>query len=298
MSAVDTTTHATVIPTVWEPMFEFVAQQPRGVAEKFWDVSERTQGPGKIFKINILPKLSVVAGFGSGDLRVWAAGSTVNYVSSLTSLPITLTQSLKHVGIQIEPDIEDFSVSALADAYVPVLAEAVYQGLDIDILNLYSEFNSSDTVGSSTSNFTLADFLLALQRLRSNAKDKMADGEPFVGIYNLGQMDKILSYSDIVNAAVRGTGPGAAVNGKIPLVYGGEILLTGNVISSTGRRNLVAARKAIVWGKKYAAKIETDRQDLITKVIAYCNWGVKSAHSYTTYSSTGGSDLAVGHTTS
>lgn len=277
-------------------MFEFVAQQPRGVAEKFWDVSDKVQGPGNVYKINILPALSVVAGFATGDLRTWAVGGSVNYVASLTPSVITLTQSLKHVGIQIEPDVEDYSVTALADAYVPVLAEAAYQGLDIDLLNLYSEFNASDNVGAATTNFTLADFLLALQRLRKNAKDKMADGEQFVGIYDLGQMDKILSFSDIVNAAVRGTGPGAAVNGKIPLVYGGEILLTGNVISSTGRRNLVAARKAMVWGKKYAAKIETDRQDLITKVIAYCNWGVKSAHSNTTYGA-GGKDLAIQHLT-
>lgn len=278
-------------------MFEHAAQQPRGVAEHFWDVSSQVQGPGNIYKINILPALSVVAGFGSGDLRVWSAGSSVNYVSALTSVAITLTQSLKEVGIAIEPDVQDFSVAALADAYVPVLAEAVYQGLDIDLLNQYGDFYASDTVGSSTTNFTLANFLLALARLRKNAKDKMADGEPFVGVYDLGQMDKILSYSDIVNAAVRGTGPGAAVNGKIPLVYGGEIMLTGNVISSTGRRNFVAAKKALVWGKKYAAKIETDRQDLITKVIAYCNWGVDSGYSYTTFGNTAGSDLWVGHTT-
>ena len=207
-----------------------------------------------------------------------------------------MTLSLKQVGIQIEPDVEDFSVASLADNYVNVLAEAAYQGLDIDALNLYSEFNASDNVGSSTTNFTVPDFLLALQRLRSNAKDKMAAGDPFVGIYNLGQLDKILSFSDIVSASVRGAGPGAVVNGKIPLVYGGEIMLTGNVISSTGRRNLIASRKAIAWGKKYPAKIETDRQDLITKVIAYCNWGVKSVHSNTTYGG-GGKDLAVQHIT-
>lgn len=295
-NAVDRTGHAGLIPTLWEPQLEYVAQQPRGVAEAFWDVSDKVQGPGNTYKINILPALTVTAGFASGDLRTWAVGGSVNYNGGLTPFTVSLALSLKAVGIAIEPDVEDFSVTKLADAYLPVMAEAIYQGIDIDILNLYSEFASGDNVGSSTANWTIADFLLGLQRLRKNAKDKLKDGDDVMGFYCIGQLDKILSFSDVVNASVRGERVGAAVDGVLRTVYGVKIKLTENIVSSTGRRNLIAAKKAIVWGKKYPAKIETDRVDLVEKVIAYCNWGCKSAHSNTTYSGTG-KDLAVQHLT-
>lgn len=304
MAAVDRTSHASLIPTVWEPAVEFAAQQPRGIAQRIWDVSSRVKGKGNVYKVNILPALSVSQTAGSpgtwaagSDLKSWTVGGSVNYVSSLTPFVITLTMSLKQVGIKIEPDVEDFSVTGLADAYSPVVAEAVYQGVDIDALNLYSEFNAGDNVGSSTTNWSEADFLLGLSRLFANGRDKLVPGTtPIFGVYDLGQIDNVLSFSGVTNAAVRGEKNGATMTGRIGMVYGVDLMFTGNVLSSTGRRNLLFAKKAMIYGRKSVAKVETDRQDLITSVIAHCVWGVKSAHSNTTYGGSG-RDLAVQHLT-
>lgn len=297
-NSIDRTTHAGVIPTVWEPLFEFAAQQPRGVAEQVWDVSEKVQGAGNVYKLNILPALSVVAGFGSGDVRPWTVGGSVNYVASLSPSTMTMTLSLKQVGITIEPDVAELSVSDLADAYTPIGSEAMYQGVDIDAFNLYSEFNSSDNVGSATTNFTEADFLTALTTLLKNAKDKAMPGDtPIYGWYDLGQYDNVLGWSNIISASTRGEkGLGPVATGRVETVYGAKLNFTSNVISSSGRRNMLFMKKAIAYGRKQFPQVETDRQDLITKLIFWCIWGVKSVHSNTTYGG-GGKDLCVVHLT-
>ena len=305
-TSVTRTDHANLIPSVWEPAVEFQAQQPRGVAQRIWDVSSRVKGKGNVYKVNILPKLAVAQTAGSPGtwvapptsvLQAWSSGGTASYASTLTPFLITLTTTLKYVGITIDPDVEEYSVTGLADAYAPVVAEAIYQGVDIDVLNLYSHLASGDNVGTATTNWNEADFLLGLSRLYSNGKDKLVPGTtPIFGVYDLGQIDNVLSFAGVSNAAVRGEKNGAYMTGRIGLVYGVDLMFTGNVMSSSGRRNMIFAKKAFMYGRKSNAKIETDRQDLITKIIATCSWGSTSAHSNTTYGGSG-SDLAIQHLT-
>jgi len=107
----------------------------------------------------------------------------------------------------------------------------------------------------------------------------------------LMQLDHIISDPNVVNASVRGTREGVAVTGKMGTLYGVPIHLSQKCYSSTGLHGFVANKKAIAWGRKYNVKIETDRQDLINKVIAYCTWGVRSIHAFDVLGAATGNQL-------
>lgn len=291
-----TVNHSIVIPTVWEPMFEFTANQPRGLAERVWNISDRVQGSGNTYNLTILPAYAPTAptgtapdqSFASGNVMTWVGDDSTkqaNYVTVGTPTQKQIKFRLNNIAIKLDPDIQTFSVSDLAEAYTPVLAESLYQAIELELFYLIGNTtlwpsNATFEIGTDATPFSEANFLSGLGTLLTNAKDKLAPGDSEIfAVYDLNQIDNVLNVGNIVNASVRGEKNGAAMTGRIKTVYGVDFMFTGNVpTQGAGNSNFLFARKAMAYGRKSNAKIETDRQDLITKIIAHCIWGANQVH--------------------
>lgn len=161
-----------------------------------------------------------------------------------------------------------------AKAYAPVLAEGLYQNIEETILGKHA--TTVTTVGTSSAgyNFLEADFLTGLAQLHANGKDKVVPGKIYA-IYHPLQYDNMMGTSNIVSAAVRGENNGPAKTGVIGLSNGANIFFTSNVQLLTANMcNLIIAPKWLILARKNRPKIEMERTNLTTRVVASTQYGV------------------------
>lgn len=159
-------------------------------------------------------------------------------------------------------------------AYAPVLAEGLYQNIEETILGKHA--TTVTTVGTSSAgyNFLEADFLTGLAQLHASGKDKVVPGKIY-GVYHPLQYDNMMAISNITSAAVRGESNGPAKTGVIGLSNGCNIFFTSNVqLGTTGFCNLLLVPKWLILGRKNRPKIEMERTNLATRVVASTQYGV------------------------
>jgi len=175
--------------------------------------------------------------------------------------------------VELYEDVLNTTIVDAAKAYAPVLAEGLYQNIEETILGKHA--TTVTTVGTSSAgyNFLEADFLTGLAQLHANGKDKVVPGKIY-GIYHPLQYDNMMSISNIVSAAVRGESNGPAKTGVIGLSNGANIFFTSNVqLGTTGFCNLLIVPKWLILARKNRPKIEMERTNLATRVVASTMYG-------------------------
>ena len=243
---------------------EYGVNASRGLIPAIWDTGEQFFGPG--YKVHI-PIIATVAGaaFTTGALTF----------TNNTDTEIVTTPTVAYSAIQIE---EPLLIPAVADPvklYAPALAEGIYQKIDVDGLALYAGYTTNDKTDAA--DFTEATFQSLVSTMLTNGGDKVMPGQ-LTGFYHPAKWDAIFQLGNFTNAAVRGEGAGPAKTGVIGMAYGVNFVFTSNVATSTTIRNLILAKKAMVLVRKNRPKIEMERTDLSTKVVASMMYGIVVGH--------------------
>jgi hypothetical protein len=265
-ASVTSATAGTLISNLWSDQIEYAANDVRGVVNFVTDTGERWFGPGGG---NILfPNVGSIAA------TAYGAGTTVLTFTANTEGVTTVNPLVIYTGVELYEDFLNTSIVDAVKAYAPVLAEGLYQHIEETILGKHA--TTVTTVGSSAAgyNFLEADFLTGLAQLHANGKDKVVPGKIY-GIYHPLQYDNMMAISNIVSASVRGETNGPAKTGVIGMSNGTNIFFTTNVaLTSATICNLLIVPKWLILARKNRPKIEMERSNLATKVIASTQYGV------------------------
>jgi hypothetical protein len=204
----------------------------------------------------------------------YGAGSTTLTLTSNTEGVTTVNPTVIYTAVELYEDVLNTTIVDAVKVYAPVLAEGLYQNIEETILSKHQ--TTITTVGTSSAgyNFLEADFLTGLAQLHANGKDKVKPGSIY-GIYHPLQYDNMMAVSNIVSAAVRGESNGPAKTGVIGLSNGCNIFFTSNVQLLTANMcNLLIAPKWLILARKNRPKIEMERTNLATRVVASTQYGV------------------------
>jgi len=162
--------------------------------------------------------------------------------------------------------------------YGPALSEGLYQKPDIDGLSLFAGFTSNDSTDAG--DFTAATFQGLVSKILANGGDKVQLGQ-LDGWYHPLKWDAIIQIADFTNAAVRGEDNGSAKTGSLGMAFGVNFNFTANVQTSTTLRNLIVSKKSMVLVRKNMPKLEMERTDLTTKVVASMMYAIVVLHQAT-----------------
>ena len=266
MAAVTSATAATLISNLWVEEIEYAANDVRGVVNFVIDTGEKYFGPGGG---NILfPNVGTIAA------TAYGAGTTTITFTANTEGVTTVNPTVVYTAVEIYEDVLNTTIVDAVKAYAPVLAEGLYQNIEETILGKHA--TTVTTVGTSSAgyNFLEADFLTGLAQLHANGKDKVVPGKIYA-IYHPLQYDNVMAISNIVSASVRGESNGPAKTGVIGLSNGANVFFTSNVQLLTANMcNLIIVPKWLILGRKNRPKIEMERTNLATRVVASTQYGV------------------------
>lgn len=250
------TTDAKLLSELWANQPEYAVNNTRGFIKSIWDTGQQYAGPG--FKLHIPIVGTIAASTFAGT------GAIANTVAN-TETEITATPTVKYAAVYITEDTELTTAYPTVRTYTPALAEALYQQIDIDGLSLYASFTSTDITDAA--GFTEGGFQQVVSSILANGGDKVQLGQ-LDGWYHPLKWKEILSLGNFTNAAVRGEDNSSAKTGNLGMAYGVNFNFTKNVQTSTTLRNLVVSKKSMILVRKNVPKIEMERSDLITKVVA------------------------------
>ena len=247
-------------------MIENAANDVRGVVNFVTDTGERWFGPGGG---NILfPNVGNIAA------TTYGAGTSALTFTANTEGVTTVNPTVVYTAVELYEDVLNTTIVDAVKAYSPVLAEGLYQNIEETILSKHA--TTVTTVGTSSAgyNFLEADFLTGLAQLHANGKDKVVPGKIYA-IYHSLQYDNMMAVSNMVSASVRGENNGPAKTGVIGLSNGANVFFTTNVQLLTANMcNLLIVPKWLILARKNRPKIEMERSNLTTKVIASTQYGV------------------------
>lgn len=248
-----------LIPQLWETEVEYDVNNVRGVVQFVTDTGSKYFGPGKTInwpRIPALPSANVKTNY-----------PTVTYADPSTTVNVTATPAVVYTGLILQEDVILTTMSDAVQLYSPLLAEGLYQKVDADILGQHAGFTGVSTV-TDGAGWTEANFALAMERLLEAAGDKAQIGG-LVGVYDITQWGNMVTTSNTVSAAYRGEANGAAKTGEVNLVFGTKIFYTANVTGTDpASNNMIFAKKGIWIARKNRPKVEMERTDLTTKVMA------------------------------
>ena len=266
MASVTSATAATLISNIWADDIENAANDVRGVVDFITDTGDKYFGPGGG---NVLfPNVGAIAA------TAYGAGTTTLTFTANTEGVTTVNPTVIYTAVEIYEDAALTAIKDLVKVYAPPLAEGLYQNIEETILGKHA--TTVTTVGASSAgyNFLEADFLTGIAQLHANGKDKVQPGN-FAAIYHPLQYDNMFAVSNIVSAAVRGEQNGPAKTGVINMSNGAKVFFTSNVQLLTANMcNLIIAPKWLILARKNRPKIEMERTNLATRVIASTMYGV------------------------
>ncbi len=260
MANVTTTTAAAVIPEIWEAEVEFAAHNHRGFAGRIMEF--QFSGPGDVLHI---PKI--------GAISAAAFAGTVSYTAN-TETSVDITPDVSYAAVQIDRKADMRAVTSLGNIYQVELGQSLAQYEDEQIAGLYAGLSQS--VGGA-SDFSEANFLLAIRDLIQGGKNKVLMGEtPIWGVFHPAQWDHVLAVANINSASVRGEENGPAKTGTIGLAYGVNIDFSSSVQVSTTARNMIYTDRAFAIARKQTptVDVEFDADTLSTKIVASQDFGV------------------------
>lgn len=261
------TTAAKLLSEIWSDQPEYAVNNTRGFTKSIWDTGETYFGPG--FKVHI-PIVGTIAASSY-------SGSVANVIAN-TETEITATPTVKYTAVYIQEDVEQTTAYPTVRTYTPALAEGLYQQVDIDGLSLFAGFTSNDSTDAA--DFTAATFHGLMSKIVSNGGDKVQLGQ-LDGWYHPLKWDTIMGIADFYSAAVRGEGNSAAKTGNLGMAFGMNFNFTKNVQTSTTLRNLIVSKKSMILVRKNRPKIEMERSDLLTKVVASTMYAIVVLHEAT-----------------
>lgn len=247
-----------LVPELWETEVEYDVNNIRGVAQFTLDTGSKYFGPGRIVnwpRIPALPSANVKTNY-----------PTVTYSDPSTTVNITATPAIVYTGMILQEDVLLTTLSDAVQLYSPLLAEGLYQKVDADILALHGSF--TPTTVTDAAGWTEANFALAVERLMESGQDKVQIGG-ITAVYDITQWGNIMTTGNAVSAAYRGEMNGAAKTGMIDTIYGVKFFFTANVTGTDpASNNMIFAKKAIWIARKNRPKVEMERTDLTTKIMA------------------------------
>ena len=252
------TTDAKLLSEIWAAQPEYAVNNARGFTKSIWDSGETYFGPG--FKVHI-PIVGSIAATALGA----AMSATIANAVANTETEKAITPTVTYAAVILLEDVLLTTAYDTVRTYTPALAEALYQQIDIDLLSLYAGFTSTDITDAA--GFTEASFQQVISSILSAGGDKVQLGQ-LDGWYHPLKWKEIMSVGNITNASVRGENNSSAKTGNVGLSYGVNINFTKNVQTSTTLRNLVVSKKSMILVRKNRPKIEMERSDLATRVIA------------------------------
>lgn len=262
------TTAAKIESEIWASQPEYAVNNTRGVTKSIWDTGEAYFGPGYKVHFPIIGAISATA------LGAAMATPITNTVAN-TETEVVATPTVTYAAVYLLEDVILTTAYDTVRTYTPSLAEALYQQIDIDLLSLYAGFTSNDSTDAA--DFTAATFQGLVSKIVSNGGDKVQLGQ-LDGWYHPLKWDTIMGISDFYSAAIRGEGNSSAKTGNIGMAFGVNFNFTKNVQTSTTLRNLILSRKSMVLARKNRPKIEMERSDLVTKVVASTMYAGKVLH--------------------
>lgn len=261
MAHVTTTTAAAIIPEIWEAEVEFAAHNHRGFSGRILEY--QFGGPGDVLHV---PKI--------GAISAAAFSGTVSYTAN-TESTVDITPDVSYAAVQIDRKADIRAITDLGNMYQVELGRSLAQYEDEQIASLYAGLSQS--MGGS-SDFSEANYLLAIRTLIQGAKDKVVMGmTPIWGVFHPVQWDHALVVGNLNSAMVRGdAGAGPAKSGVINMAYGVNIDFSSSVQVSTTARNLFYTQRAFAIARKMnpTIDIEWDSDTLSTKVVASQDFGV------------------------
>lgn len=266
MAQITQTTAAKLLSELWAASPEYAVNNTRGFTKSIWDSGETYFGPG--FKVHIPIVASYTASAYSGSVTF-----TAN-----TETEIVATPTVAYNAVQIQEDVSLTTAYDSVKTYSPALAEGLYQKPDIDGLSLYASFTSNTETDAA--DFTEAAFQKLVSEIVENGGDKIQLGQ-LDGWYHPAKWDAIMSLGNFVNASVRGESNSSAKTGNLGMAYGVNFNFTKNVQTSTTLRNLIVSKKSMILVRKNRPKIEMERTDLTTKVIASMMYAIVVLHQAT-----------------
>jgi len=251
-----------LIPQIWETEVEYQQNPKRGVIKYVNDMGSKYFGPGKTINVPVIPFLPTA--------NVKTTYPTVTYADPTTTTVVQYTPTVIYTGFILQ---EDTILTTLKDAvqlYAPLLAEGLYQKLDTDILGLHA---STGATVADAGVWTYANFAVAGMTLMARGGDKVAQGD-MMGIYHTHTWDDWFNSTNVISAQVRGETNGPAKTGVFDTVLGIRVFFTTNVVATgsldtaSASKNLIFARKWCWVVRKNTPKVEVERTDLTTKVMA------------------------------
>jgi len=195
-----------------------------------------------------------------------------------TETEITATPTVVYTSVRILEDVLLTTAYDTVRTYTPALAESLYQQMDIDGLSLYAGFTSNTSTDAA--DFTLATLQGLVSKIMSNGGDKVQLGQ-LDGWYHPLKWDSIMSIGDMNSASIRGEDNSSAKTGNVGTAFGVNFNFTKNVQTSTSLRNLIVSKKSMILVRKNRPKIEMERSDLVTNVVASTMYAIVVLHEAT-----------------
>ena len=208
-----------------------------------------------------------------GAISAAAFAGTVSYTAN-TESSVDITPDVSYSAVQIDRKADVRAFMSLGNVYQVELGQSLAQYEDEQIVGLYAGLSQS--VGGA-SDFSEANYLLAIRNLLQNGKNKVVMGHtPIWGVFHPAQWDHVLVVSNINSAQVRGDIDGPAKTGTVDLAYGVNISFSSSVQVSTTARNMIYTSRAFAIARKQtpAIDVEFDADTLSTKIVASQDFGV------------------------
>jgi len=270
--SVNLTIAGDVVPQIWATEIEYASNPVRGVGRFVWDQGSRYFGPGKTINLAIVPALPAA--------NVKTSYPTVTYVDPSATTVVQATPIIVYTGMIIQEDVLLTSIKDTVQIYSPTMAESLYQKVDLDIYGL------SASTGGTTADagvWTFANFAACVMGLQATGGDKVQLSD-MTAAYHIHTWDDWFNTPNVISAQVRGENNSPAKTGTFDTVLGVRAIFSASVgctgagATATASQNLLFARKWVTIVRKNRPKVEVQREDLHTKVLASHMYVVKAMH--------------------
>lgn len=253
-----------LLPELWSAQPEYVPNNVRGFIKSIWDTGETYFGQG--YKVHI----PIVQAYAASAYT----GAALTFTNQ-TETDVTLTPTVAYNAMQVQEDVLLTIMSPGTERiYSPALAEGLYQKPEIDGLILGASLTNTATDAGA---FTAATFQTIISTIMTQGGDKVQLGQ-LDGWYHPQLWDQIMTIADFYSAAVRGESNSSAKTGNLGMAFGVNFNFTKNVLLSTTLRNTIVSKKTMVLVRKNRPKIEMERTDLTTKIVASMMYAIAVLH--------------------
>jgi hypothetical protein len=251
---------AKAIPQLWAAQPEYAVNNQLGFVRSCYDTGEMYFGPGGTIHIPIIDTIAATslgaamsAPIANSVAGTPTEGNTSGYVPTVV-----------YAAVFFLEDTSQTMAYGDIKTYTPALSQSLYQQIDVDGLSNYAGLTHSQT---DAADFTAANCQALISKIINGGGDKVQLGQLDAWYHPL-KWDTVMGDASFYSGAVRGEDNSPAKTGTLGMAWGVNWNFTGNVQTSTTLRNVIVGKKALVLVRKNRPKIEMERTDLVTKVVA------------------------------